>query len=340
MWRRIWLAVALFGLFLAIGTIGYVILEGWAPLDAFYMTIITLSTVGFGEIRNLSPVGRLFTSFLILGGIGSACYLFSLITEAVVSGQLAQALGERKNRKALEALSDHYIVCGYGKVGRRICEFLSAEGRPFAVIEADERHLEHLREKKIPYVIGDAVSRENLEAAGIGRAKGLFAALGDSSKNLYLSLLAKELNPGVRLVARSEDEEAALVFEGSKIDALVQPSKVGALRMFLAMMRPHVVDLIEETMVDRADLEDEILIEDFRLAQEVRLKDLGLKVIDGVYAVLIKRRDGRRDFALTAEARVAPGDVLVVIGHERDLEAFASKIKGAGSSGLVKDAEK
>ncbi len=326
MWRRLWLAVALFGLFLALGTVGYVLLEGWAPLDAFYMTIITLSTVGFGEIRDLSPVGRLFTSFLILGGIGSACYLFSLITEAVVSGQLAQALGERKNRKALEALEGHFIVCGYGKVGRRICEFLQAEGRPFAVIEADERYLASFREEKIPYVIGDAVSRENLEAAGVKRAKGLFAALGDSSKNLYLCLLAKELNPEIRLVARSEDEEAALVFEGSKIDALVQPSKVGALRMFLAMVRPHVVDLIEETMVDRADLKDEILVEDFRLKEDVQLKDLGLKIIDGVYAVLIKRRNGERDFALTEEAKLSAGDVLVVIGHEKDLRAFASKI--------------
>jgi len=326
-WQKLWLAVALFGLFLVLGTIGYVFIEGWAPFEAFYMTIITLSTVGFGEIRDLSPLGRLFTSFLILGGIGSACYLFSLLTEAVISGQLAQALGERKNRKALEGLDNHYIVCGYGKVGRRICEFLRAEGRPFAVIDADETYLEELREEKIPYVIGDAISRQNLEALKIKKAKGLFATLGDSSKNLYLCLLAKELNPKIRLVARSEDEEAALVFEGSKIDALVQPSKVGALRMFLAMMRPHVVDLIEETMVDRVDLRDEILIEDFHITTERSLKDLGLKIIDGVYAVLIKRREGHRDFALKADDKIFPGDVLVVIGHEKDLQDLAGRIR-------------
>ncbi len=325
MWRRLWLAIALFGFFLALGTVGYVVIEDWAPLDAFYMTIITLSTVGFGEIRNLSPEGRIFTSFLILGGIGSACYLFSLITEAVVSGQLARVLGERKNRKALEALTGHYIVCGYGKVGRKICEFLRAEGRPFAVIDADVRYLERFQEEKIPYVIGEAVSRENLESAGIKKALGLFAALGDSSKNLYLGLLAKELNPSIKVVARSEDEEAALVFEGSRIDALVQPSRVGALRMFLAMMRPHVVDLIEEAMVDRADLQDEILVEDFPLEKRVKLKDLGVKVMEGAYAILIKRRDGRREFIFDPELELESGDILVVIGHERDLQSLEKR---------------
>ncbi len=319
MWRKLSLAIALFALFLAIGTIGYVLLEGWDPLDAFYMTIITLSTVGFGEIRDLSPTGRLFTSFLILGGIGSACYLFSLITEAVVSGELARALGERKNRKALEGLKDHFIVCGYGKVGAKICEFLAAEGKNFAVIEANPDLIDVFRERKIPYVIGDAVCRENLEIARIKHAKGLFAALSDSSKNLYLSLLAKELNPNIKVVARSEDEEAVPIFQVSKVDALIQPSRVGALRMFLAMMRPHVVDLIEETVIDRATVAEEILVEDLLVSKEATLRELGLKTIDGVYAILVKQADGKRAFCFNEELKVKPGDVVVVLGHEKEL---------------------
>ncbi len=325
MWRRLFLATALFGVFLCLGTIGYVLLEGWDPLDAFYMTIITLSTVGFGEIRNLSPVGRLFTSFLILGGIGTACYLFSAITETVVSGQLSQVLGERRNRKALEALSEHYLVCGYGKVGRRICDLLVAEGKPLAVIEADEKYLEHFREKGLPYVIGNAIEKETLEAAGVRRAKGLFAALGDSSKNIYLALLAKSLCPEIRVVARNEDEEARLIFEASRVDAMVHPSKVGALRMFLAMVRPQVADLIEEVVVDRADLPEEILVEDLQIKQETSLEELGIKTIRGVYAVLVKRANGRKDFVLDKKTRLSPGDSLLVIGHERDLEAKLSE---------------
>ncbi|NPB09651.1 MAG: hypothetical protein GXO17_04785 [Thermodesulfobacteria bacterium] len=325
MWRRLFLATALFAVFLCLGTIGYVLIEGWDPLDAFYMTIITLSTVGFGEIRNLSPMGRIFTSFLILGGIGTACYLFSAITETVVSGQLSKVIGERRNRKALEGLKDHYVVCGYGKVGRKICDLLAAEGKPYAVVERSDRHLEHFRERNIPYVIGNAIEKENLEAAGIKRARGLFAALGDSSKNIYLALIAKSLNPGIRVVARNEDEEARLIFEASRVDAMVQPSKVGALRMFLAMVRPQVADLIEEVVVDRADLPEEILVEDLQVKEETTLRDLGIKTIRGVYAVLVKRADGRKDYVLDEETRLAPGDSLLVIGHERDLEAKLSE---------------
>jgi len=327
MWRRLSLALALFAAFICIGTIGYVILEDWSFLDSFYMTLITLSTVGFGEIKSLSPAGRLFTSFLILGGIGTAAYLFSTITETVVSGQLREVLGERRNRKLLEKLQDHYIVCGYGEVGRRVCELLAAEGRPFAVIEADSKHLETFRRKEIPYVLGNAIEKENLLAAGVERAQGLFASLGDSSKNIYLSLLAKSINPRCRVVVRNEGEADPLIIQASKADAMVRPTYVGAGRMFLAMVRPHVTDLLEEIMIDRADHPEEVLIAAYHIQKETSLEKLGIKTIKGVYAVLLKKKNGERNFEIDETEVLQPGDTILVIGHEQDLKEKLDSLK-------------
>ncbi len=327
MWRKLFLALALFAIFICLGTIGYVVLEGWTFLDSFYMTLITLSTVGFGEIKSLSPAGRLFTSFLILGGIGTAAYLFSTITETVVSGQLREVLGERRNRKLLDKLKDHYIVCGYGEVGRKVCELLAAEGRPFAVVEEDPHYVDHFREKEIPYVIGDAIEKENLLAAGVEKAQGLFAAIGDSTKNIYLSLLTKSINPACRVVVRNEGEPDPLISKASQADAMVRPTRVGAGRMFLAMVRPHMVDLLEEVMVDRADHPEEVLVTAFHIQKAVSLKELGIKPLHGVQAIILKQKDGEKHFVIDENAKLQPGDTILVIGHEQELKTKLTSYK-------------
>ncbi len=317
MLRRLALAVALFGGFLALGTVGYTLIEKWPPLESFYMTLITLSTVGFGEIRELSPVGRLFTSFLILGGIGSFCYAFSLITEAIVSGQLTEALAERRNRRRLAELRGHYIVYGFGKVGRRLTEILENEGLPFCVIEREESRLKELIELDIPWVRETIKEGETLREAGITRARGLFLALGDEFRNTHLALVAKEINPQVKVVVRVSSPSLKNTLARLGVEETVSPERVGAYRMFLRMVRPEVADFIEEAGINHQARTDEILFEKFRLAEVPREK---IRILDGLYALMIKRKDGSTLFVDQVQdlEEADPEDVVVLIGHERD----------------------
>ncbi len=325
--KRLFLTAILFSMFLAVGTIGYVVIEGWPPFESFYMTIITLSTVGFGEIKNLSTAGRIFTSFLIFGGIGTACYGFTLLTEAIVSGQLGEALGEKKNRTSVSKLRDHFIVCGFGKIGKKICKLLTLEGKPFVVIENNLDRILEIKDRNYLFVRGDATEKEILEIARIFHAKGLFATLGDESKNVFIGIIAKKLNPYIKVVARNE-EETEEIFKASGIDAVVSPTRVGARKMFLYMVRPHVVDFLDEFTLDRAERRDEILIESFRVMRDTTLKDIDLKVIDGTYVLAIKRRNGTVIFEPKDNIKVGKEDVIVIIGREDEIKKIRKEKNG------------
>ncbi len=320
--RKLALTAALFGLFLAIGTIGYVVIEGWPPFEAFYMTIITLSTVGFGEIKNLSETGRIFTSFLIFGGIGTACYGFTLLTEAIVSGQLGEVLGEKRNKRALEKLKDHYIVCGFGNIGRKLINLLQLEGKPFVVIEKDREVVEEIKHRELVYIWGNAVEKEVLKLAKIDRAKGVFACGSNDSENIYIALVAKSLNPDIRVVARNEQDTEKDIYDISKVDAVVAPGRVGARRMFLSMLRPHILDALDEFTIDRAADTEEILVEDIRITSNSTLKQLSLKPIETVYVLLIKRKNGEIETSFDENTPLQEGDIIIVIGHEQKIKGL------------------
>lgn len=327
MLKRLILTFVLFSMFLAIGTIGYKLIEGWGVFESFYMTIITLSTVGFGEIKNLSTTGRLFTSFLIFGGIGTACYGFTLLTEAIVSGQLGEVLGDKKNKAAVNKLTDHYIVCGFGRIGKKICKLLKLEGRPFVVIEKDPEKIAAIKENGFLFVKGDGTEREILEAAKIKHAKGIFTTFSDESKNIFIGIVAKKINPNVRVVARNE-EETEDVFEASGIDAVVSPTRVGARKMFLCMLRPYVVDFLDEFTLDRAEVENEILIESLNVVENISLKDVGIKTIDGTYVLAVKKKNGEIVFEPSKDLGLENKDVIVVVGREKDIKRIRKEKNG------------
>jgi len=318
--RRLFIALSLFSILLAVGTIGYTVIEKWPLFEAFYMTVITLSTVGFGEIKDLSKIGRIFTSFLIIGGVGAACYGFSSLTEAIVSGQIAEAIGEKKNEKCLKELFKHYIICGYGRVGKRLCELLQKEGKKVVVIESSPEKIVELKDKTIPYVFGNAVEKEFLLKAGVDKAVGVFASLPQESDNIYITLLAKSINPSLRVVARGDGCLPEEVFKNSGVDTVVSLCRVGAKKMFLSMLRPNVIDFIEEATLDRAEDKDELLVEDLIVRKKTTLESYGIKKLEGVYALLLKKMDGTVVFGPSPSEKLEKGDVLVVLGQEKFLK--------------------
>lgn len=187
---------------IAFGTFGYTVIEKWSPLDALYMTLITLSTVGFGEVHTLSPAGKVFTMILVIAGVSGVAYTLSIIGEMVIEGELKKLLGRKRMEKGLKELKDHYIVSGFGRVGRRIAQELASRNVPFVIIDKDLQRIEQAEKDGFLFIQGDSTTDETLLDAGIQRAKGLITALMNEADNVFIVLSARQLNPNLFITAR------------------------------------------------------------------------------------------------------------------------------------------
>jgi voltage-gated potassium channel len=259
-------------LILLIGTFGYYHLTGkqHSLVDCFYMTFITVATIGYGEIIDLSnnPAGRLFTIVIALFGIGTLTYSISMFTAIVVEGDLQETFTKRKMEKLVRKIEDHFIVCGLGRVGTHIAEQLHSAKRPNLVVDIDEKKIEFVS-SNFPnqiYVIGDATDEDVLVEAGIHRAKGLFAATEDDSRNLVICLTAKHLNPKVRVVVRCNEPSHRDKMRKAGADATTLPAHMGGFRMLTEMIRPNTVSFFDSLLKDD---ESGLHIEEMRVTEKI-----------------------------------------------------------------------
>jgi len=241
------LKISLFVLILLItlGTAGYMGLEGWRWLDAFYMTVITLSTVGFREVHDLSDAGRFFTIFLIFFGVSVIGYTVGTLAQIMFEGQIQRVIGRKKLEKKIEALKDHYIICGYGRIGALICKEFAARPLSFVVVEKNPLIIEKLEQDDYPFLRGDATDDDTLLKAGIKRAKGLISVVTSDTENVYITLTARGLNPELYILARSGEEGSEIKLKRAGANKVVSPYLIGGSRMAQAILRPNVVDFIE-----------------------------------------------------------------------------------------------
>jgi voltage-gated potassium channel len=310
---------------LAFGTIGYMLIEGINVLDALYMTVITVATVGFREVTTLSSEGKVFTIILIFCGFGVFTYAATVGAQILVEGEIKEIFKKRRMRKGIKKLSNHYIVCGYGRMGEIICEELKTNNVPFVVVDKNE---EMLKEREdILYIIGDATKDEILKEAGIERAKGIVSVLSTDAENLYVVLSARAMNPKLFIVARAAEEEAKNKLKIAGADRVVCPYHIGGLRIAQTLLRPNVVDFLE--FVTRSEYLD-IQIEEIEVSSKASFvgKSLGEAGIGkdlGVIIVGIKRADGRMEFNPSARTVINSGDILIVIGPRERL-AFLTEI--------------
>lgn len=257
LYRPFFISSILVAIIFVTGVVGYTIISPThSVLDAVYMTVITLTTVGYGEIVDLSnnPGGRIFTMVLLVTGAGTFVYFFSAATAFVVEGHLEKIFWRRRMLKSIAALSGHYIVCGAGFTGRRVVEELSLTEREFVVIEIDEAKLRETVDdigKEFPVLIGDATEDDNLVDAGIERAAGIFAALSNDKDNLIVTFSARLLNPSIRIVSRCIDPEVEAKIRRAGADAVILPSAIGGLRMVSEMVRPTVVSFLDVMLRDK-----------------------------------------------------------------------------------------
>ena len=303
----------------ALGTAGYMLIEGWPMLDSLYMTVITFSTVGFGEIRQLSPPGRIFTLILIVLGVGFVAYVIGNVIQFLVEGRIRLILGRHKLDKKIDRLNTHYIVCGYGRMGRAFCRYLTQRHLDFVVIEKNTNRIPIMNEDGIIYVTGEATQEANLNKAGIKRASNLIATLGTDADNVFLVLLARGLNPNLYVVARASQNETKKPLYSAGANVVVSPLDVGARRMAHAILRPNVIRFLELAFSDEST---DIHIEEVKVAAsstlvDVTLQDSEIRKTYDLIILSIVKDDGTMLFNPSADTRINAGDTVVAVGcHE------------------------
>jgi len=321
-------AAALLGV-LGLGTYGYVAIEGWTPFDAFWMVVITLTTIGFGEVHHLSDAGRIFTIGVILAGVSIGTYTMTQVTQLLIEGKMGEALRARSRRRRMDALRDHYIVVGYGRLGQTIVEELVASGSAVCVIEKDAASVAQIETLGHAAVQGDGANDDVLRAAGIQRARGIAIAVSSSAEAVFVTLSARELNPELNIVTRVADSEHAVKARRAGASSVVSPHTMGGWRMAHGLVRPHASSFLDlATLASHAEL----LLEEFEMSPGSPLAgrslgDLRLGEQLGVLIVAIRRASGQMVPTPSAGEVLAAGDVLIAIGAPAKVRALGQRLE-------------
>jgi voltage-gated potassium channel len=320
-------AVALLVTVIVGGTIGYVVLEGWSAWDAFYMTIITVTTVGYKEVHDLSRAGEFFTVLLLLSGVGAALYTFTLLATVVVEGGLPKRLQRRRQARMLDTITDHFIICGYGRIGSIVAKQLLRQQVPIVVIERDPDRMHAAIDDGALAVEADASREDVLRRVGIARARGLIAVVGTDAENVYAVLSARVLRPDLFIVGRAETDDATIKLRRAGADRVISPYQIGAVHIAQSALRPAVVDFMDlATGTDNLDLSmEEIAIAEGSPLADRTLIDANLRQRFGVIVVGVQRSDRSMDFNPPPDSAMRPGDKLVVLGRADSLKQLETE---------------
>ncbi len=324
--REIFLATLALCVLFGIGTAGYTFLEGWPWMDGLYMTFITLSTIGFQEVQTLSHSGRFFTLGLGITGIGLLTFVVARSAQLLLA---SERLRERRVMNQINKLSDHYIICGYGRVGQRLAEDLQAAGEPFVVVDIDDDEIANLREDDFLHVQGNAEEEETLERAGIHRAFGIILTLPTDSSNVFVALTARQMNPALFILARTVDHDnrAKLLHAGA--DKVIAPSEVGADRMAQVVLRPNVDEFMEQVLhtnalslqIDEVEVDPQAPLAGKSLAESNFRQQFNAVVIG-----IIDADTGDMTFNPLPTARIDAGDILIVLGDSTVIQTLREKV--------------
>ena len=309
------------------GTVGYVVIEGWSLWDAFYMTVITITTVGYREVHTLTGAGQAFTVILLFGGVGSALYTFTLVATAVVEGGLPKRLQWRRRERMLDTIKEHFIVCGYGRIGSTVAAQLRRENVPFVVLERDPVRYQAALDDGVLAVEGDASREDVLRRVGIDRARGFIAVVGTDAENVYAVLSAHVLKPDLYIVGRAETEDAVQKLKRAGADRVVSPYQIGAVQIAQTALRPAVVDFVElATSSENLELAiEEIPVAPSSVLANQSILEANLRQRYGVIVVGIQRQDRSMEFNPEPDTPIRAGDKLVVLGRPQSLKRLEAE---------------
>ena len=320
-YKKLRIALLLLISTIAFGTISYFFIENMALFDAFYMTVITISTVGFSEVKPLSIYGRIITIVIISTGITIGAYTIGMLLKMFVEGELKKTLGRRKLEKQISKLSNHYIICGYGRIGSLICKELQENNIDFVVIENDQSAIEQMEDEKFLFLPMDATSDEALLKAGIMKARGIVTAVKSDADNVYITLTAKGLRSDIFILARTSDEKNEVKLKRAGATRVVSPYYIGGKRMSQVLIRPTVVDFLDMAMMDK---HLGLIMEEIRVKEGSRI--IGKNIIEsnlrkdfGFIIVAIKKISGEMIFNPMPGEIIEKNDIIVVLGKKDDL---------------------
>ena len=326
--RRFLFLTSAIALTLAVGTVGFTVIAGYPPFDAFYMTLTTMTTVGYGEIHPLSHAGRVFNSFLIVFGVTTIFIAIGAMTQTIIEQEFGDAIGKRRKKRMIDKLRDHYIVCGFGRVGRGAAAELHHAKVPFVVVDMNTDRVDLAMNAGMLAVVGDSTRDETLRHLGIDRARGLVAALATDADNLFVLLSAKGLNPRIYVAARAAEESAEQKMRRAGADAVFAPYSITGHRLAQALLRPHVVQFLDFTT---HDIGMDVSIEQVRVSETSEvvaktIKQMQLSRDLGVIVLAIRTSDGKMLFNPPADTAVRGGDYLIVMGQLEKLRGLESLV--------------
>ena len=317
--------VLFFGL-LALGASGYMVIEGWPFMDALYMTVITIATVGYGEVHKVSTAGQIFTVLLIFLGVGFFLYVVGNAVQFLVEGRIRHVLGRRILDKQINKLKDHFIICGYGRMGRALCGHLIQKYLNVVVIEQNTKRVPVMDEDGILYLVGEATDEAILIKAGIKSARGIISVLGTDADNVFLVLITKGLNPELFIMARANQNSTEKTLYTAGANKVVSPYALGARRMAHAILRPTVIHFLELAFSDESA---NIHLEEFPVSASSRLINVPLQESRlrqelNLIIISIRKADGTMRFNPKASYRFEAGDTVVAVGQDKDLMQMAN----------------
>ncbi len=306
------------------GTVGFMIIEDWGFMDSFYMTVITIATVGFSEVHPLSHSGQMYTVFLIFTGVGFFAYVGSSLVQFTIDGRLKDMWGRRRLDKQISKLKNHYIICGYGRIGRMLLQQLMVKISDIVVVEQDPNLLSVMEEDGITYVFGSSTEEKSLLKAGIKNAKGLVAVLGEDSDNVFLVLTARQLNPDLYIVARACREASKKTLLAAGADRVDSPYDVGAVRMAQAIIRPTVLNFLDYAFARKqSDIQmEEIKVHEASELVGCSLQESGIRQKFNLILIAVQKTDGQMLFNPSSKTCLNEGDTVVALGQPDDLIAF------------------
>ncbi len=325
--RRIAVITALVLGVISFGTIGYSVIEKWNIFDALYMTVITLSTVGYEEIHELSTPGRTFTIILVLSGVGTMFYALGAGARIIIEGEIREIFGRRKLIKKIAEIKNHYIICGYGRMGKIVANEMRHNHAPFVVVEKSPEILASMDTDMLA-LQGDSTQDAVLKAAGIEKARGLISVLSSDADNLYAVLSARELNPKLSIVARASEDGVERKLLRAGADSVISPYYIGGIRIAHTALKPAVVDFLEfATKSGNLELQiEEIKVKEDSKFIGCSLDKCGIRKDLGIIIVAIKRVTGEMEFNPKSTTNIMKGDTLIAMGEIKHLREFAKVV--------------
>jgi len=313
-----------------LGTVGFSLIEKLPLVDSLYLTVQTITTVGFGDVELKTAGGRLFAIAFMLGSVSAVAYLLSTAVQSIIESELIATFGQRRRSRRMSKLHNHYIVCGAGRVGSHLVRQMQRAGETFVVIENDADKVQELSERKVLVLQRDATIEETLHDAGVEHARGLAACLPDDSDNLYVVLTARGLNPNLHIVARAAEETAERKLKRAGANIVVAPTIIGGHRLAVALRKPAVGDFIDSITVNTLGLEfEQVAVEIGSPLAGRKLRDTINRNVLDVVIVSVQRKGGEALFNPQGDTQIEAGDVLIAIGGVESLEKLNSMASGS-----------